>query len=169
MPALLETVSGGIILSWPDVPSLFDADAGGSSRLGIAEVRALLEEPGKLEVGKIVCDSALLDRLAFAQEFIDEYFVVSDLGIGAHELTVPAINKFEGMRAIWRALRDDGIAFGTVYGFGDSENDITMLSAVDTAVVMGNALPAARACADYLTDAVQHDGVATALEHFGFI
>lgn len=169
MPALLETVSGGIILSWPDVPSLFDADAGGSSRLGIAEVRALLEEPGKLEVGKVVCDSALLDRLAFAREFIDEYFVVSDLGIGAHELTVPAINKFEGMRAIWRALRDDGIAFGTVYGFGDSENDITMLSAVDTAVVMGNALPAARACADYLTDAVQDDGVATALEHFGFI
>lgn len=169
MPALLETVSGGIILSWPGVPSLFDADAGGASRLGIAEVRALLDEPGKLEVGKVVCDSALLGRLAFAHDFIGRHFVVSDLGIGAHELTVPEINKYEGMRAVWRALRDDGIAFGTVYGFGDSENDITMLSSVDMAIVMGNALPAARECADYLTDAVQGDGVATALEHFGFI
>ena len=99
--------------------------------------------------------------------FIREHFVVSDLGIGAHEMTVPDINKFEGMRAIWRALRERGIEFGTVYGFGDSENDVTMLSAVDVAVVMGNALPAARACADYVTDAVQEDGVATALHHFG--
>ena len=167
MPALLETVSGRIVLGWPDVPSLFDGESGDIVRLDAAGVRALMDAPEGLAVGKVVVDSSLLDRLEPAMPFIHEHFVISDLGIGAHEMTVPDINKFEGMRAIWKALRADGIEFGTVYGFGDSENDVTMLSAVDVAVVMGNALPAARAHADYVTDPVQEDGVATALEHFG--
>ncbi|WP_418722236.1 nucleoside/nucleotide kinase family protein [Enorma sp.] len=167
MPAYLETATSGITLSWPDVPSLFDDEAHEERRVDIEGVRALLAEPDSFKVAKIVFDTALLNRLEPAMPFIREHFVVSDLGIGAHEMTVPDINKFEGMRAIWRALRERGIEFGTVYGFGDSENDVTMLSAVDVAVVMGNALPAARACADYVTDAVQEDGVATALQHFG--
>ena len=56
-----------------------------------------------------------------------------------------------------------------MYGFGDSENDGSMLSAVDVAVAMGNALPAVRASADYVTDPVWDDGVATALEAFGLV
>lgn len=167
MPAYFETATSGIILRWPDVPSLFDDETDEARRVDITGLRALLANPDSFKVAKIVFDTALLDRLELAMPFIREHFVVSDLGIGAHEMTVPDINKFEGMRVIWRALRECGIDFGTVYGFGDSENDVTMLSAVDVAVVMGNALPAARACADYVTDAVQEDGVATALHHFG--
>lgn len=73
------------------------------------------------------------------------------------------------MRAVWSALRERGVRIGTVYGFGDSENDGSMLSAVDVAVAMGNALPAVRTSADYVTDPVWDDGVATALEAFGLV
>ena len=34
---------------------------------------------------------------------------------------------------------------------------------------MGNALPGVKAAADYVTDSVQNDGVATALAHFGLL
>ena len=34
---------------------------------------------------------------------------------------------------------------------------------------MGNALPGVKAAADYVTDSVQNDGVATALARFGLL
>lgn len=55
------------------------------------------------------------------------------------------------------------------FGFGDSGNDLGMLAAVETAVAMGNAMPEAKAVADYVTDDVAHDGTVTAMQHFGLI
>lgn len=44
-----------------------------------------------------------------------------------------------------------------------------MLVAVETAVAMGNAMPEVKALADYVTDDVAHDGIVTAMQHFGLI
>ena len=62
----------------------------------------------------------------------------------------------------------DGGSWRT-YAFGDSENDLPMLRAVDVPVAMGNALPRVKAMAAYVTDRVEQDGVATGLAHLGLI
>ena len=53
--------------------------------------------------------------------------------------------------------------------FGDGENDIEMLRFVGVGVAMGNGGDAVKAAADYVTDAVDEDGIAKALRHFGLI
>ena len=59
--------------------------------------------------------------------------------------------------------REESIAFG------DGGNDISMLEYAGVGVAMGNALPAVKAAADYVTDSVDADGVEKALQHFGLI
>ncbi|MDO4492473.1 MAG: HAD hydrolase family protein [Clostridia bacterium] len=55
------------------------------------------------------------------------------------------------------------------YAFGDSPNDLEMLSHADVAVVMGNGMDSVKAHADFVTKAIDDDGIAYALEHFGLV
>ncbi len=79
--------------------------------------------------------------------------------MGGFELTVPEISKASGMADVLAALG----THGTVYGFGDSENDVTMLEAADVAVVMDNGVASVRPLADVTAPPVSEDGVATVL------
>lgn len=163
VPAYFESSDRGVVLAWPGVFSLFDTFGEFSERVGIEELRGVL---AGIDVGKVVFDSEHIELLITMAPAVTERCSVCNIGDGLYEVTVPGITKFDGMRAVWSALRERGVRIGTVYGFGDSENDGSMLSAVDIAVAMGNALPAVRASADYVTDPVWDDGVATALEAF---
>ena len=69
------------------------------------------------------------------------------------------------MRAILDYLGDAG----TTYGFGDSENDLSLFEQVDVPVAMGNASPEVKAAAAMVTDTVGNDGVAKALAKLGLI
>ena len=89
-----------------------------------------------------------------------------DLGLGISEFSVKGIDKGYGVR---RALDKLGLSIHGTYAFGDSENDLPMASAVETFVAMGNAMPAVKARAAYVTDSVQNDGIVSALEHFGLL
>ena len=62
-----------------------------------------------------------------------------------------------------------GIAPEEAMAFGDSENDASMLRAVGLGVAMGNATPAAREAARYVTDDAENDGIYHALKHFDII
>lgn len=166
VPAYFESSNRGVVLAWPGVFSLFDTFGEFSERVGIEELRGVL---AGIDVGKVVFDSEHIELLTTMAPAISERCSVCNIGDGLYEVTVPGITKFDGMRAVWSALRERGVRIGTVYGFGDSENDGSMLSAVDVAVAMGNALPAVRASADYVADPVWDDGVATALEAFGLV
>ena len=53
-----------------------------------------------------------------------------------------------------------------VMAFGDGLNDLSMIRAAGTGVVMANAFDEAKRYADYITDDCDHDGVATAIEKF---
>lgn len=80
---------------------------------------------------------------------------------------VPARSgKPEGVRA---TLERFGIDVDEAIAFGDGGNDVTMLQACGIGVAMGNGTDACRAAADYVTDDVDHDGIANALRHFGAI
>ena len=53
--------------------------------------------------------------------------------------------------------------------FGDGGNDMDMLAYAGMGVAMGNAKEKVKACANYVTDSVDDDGVVTALKHFHII
>ena len=65
--------------------------------------------------------------------------------------------KAAGVRA---TLERYGIAPDEAIAFGDGENDLSMFEAVGTSVAMGNAWDPVKDAATYVTDDVDHDGVA---------
>lgn len=72
-----------------------------------------------------------------------------------------------------KGIEKVGLKFGfdlsQVMAFGDSDNDLEMLSGVGLGVGMGNATPAVKKVASYITDNNNSDGIAKALSHFGLI
>ena len=74
--------------------------------------------------------------------------------------------KSVGMQAMMDLY---GISKEEVMAFGDEENDIDMLTYAGIGVAMGNAGEAVRAAADYVTDHIDKDGIAKALQYFGLL
>lgn len=69
-------------------------------------------------------------------------------------------------RGIDQVCRHFGIAVDETLAIGDGGNDIPMLRHAGIGVAMGNANPIVQAAADYVTDTVDNDGLAKALQHF---
>ena len=81
-------------------------------------------------------------------------------------LFVEPMNKDVGIRYLmdyYNAPYEDAVVFG------DGKNDISMFCPDWTSVAMGNAVPALKECADYVTDACDQDGIYHACRHFGWI
>lgn len=74
--------------------------------------------------------------------------------------------KVSGIR---KYLEYNGIDRSEIMAFGDGDNDREMLAFAGIGVAMGNAEPAVKDAADYVTDSVDDDGIAKALRHFGLI
>ena len=55
---------------------------------------------------------------------------------------------------------------GTIMAIGDQENDLSLFAAADLRVAMGNAVPALKQAAGYITADCREDGVAAALHHY---
>ena len=68
----------------------------------------------------------------------------------------------EAVHDLWVRVTIDG-----EHHFATS--DATLMNAVDVGIAMGNAPDFLKEKADYVTDSIDHDGVVTALEHFGLI
>lgn len=122
-----------------------------------------------LRFGKIDFFGDDYDRFC-KSEFLARELTYYDVGDGCHELVMSGVNKGAGARALLRALEQAwGVAPSRVFTFGDSENDLSLFEIADVAVAMGQAAEHIRVAADYVTDTCADDGVATALEHFGFV
>lgn len=76
------------------------------------------------------------------------------------------VSKSAGIDCV---LAHEGIALTETMAFGDGGNDVGMLRHVACGVAMGNAADEVKAVADYVTEAVDDDGVARALRRFGLI
>lgn len=66
--------------------------------------------------------------------------------------------------AILRLAAHLGLSPEQTMGFGDGENDVTMIQMAGIGVAMGNALESLKAGADYVTCTNDEDGVAKAIE-----
>ncbi len=58
------------------------------------------------------------------------------------------------------------ISMNEIMAIGDGANDISLLSSVGLAIVMGNAPDEVKSVADYVTLDVNHSGVAAAINKF---
>lgn len=68
-----------------------------------------------------------------------------------------------------KMLEHFGIALNECMAFGDGGNDIQMLRHAGIGIAMGNAEEEVKQSADYVTDAVDEDGIFNALKHFKVI
>lgn len=69
-----------------------------------------------------------------------------------------------------RILMDKaGFKMEDVYAFGDGLNDVEMLETVGSGIAMGNATDEVKKFADYVTKAVDKDGIFYGLKHFNLI
>jgi Cof subfamily protein (haloacid dehalogenase superfamily) len=73
-------------------------------------------------------------------------------------------NTKGGRLAEWVRMR--GIDLAEVVAFGDSHNDISMLSQVGLGIAMGNSPDDVKACANWVTGSNDSDGIVAALRRF---
>lgn len=79
------------------------------------------------------------------------------------EIGAEGADKGEGLLALAKAL---GYGAENVMACGDSGNDLAMIRKAGLGVAMGNASPAVKQAADYITLSNNDDGVAAAIEKF---
>lgn len=82
------------------------------------------------------------------------------------EIVPKGFSKAVGIEKVCEYL---GIPRENTYAFGDSVNDLEMIAYVSHGIAMGNGTEDIKAQADYVTDAVEKDGIEKALKHFGLI
>ena len=114
---------------------------------------------------KILMSTPLANRIAQDEE-LGPLLCLNELELEVIEISPRECTKRAGIKAVLDALGPD---HGTVYGIGDASNDIALMETVDVGIAMGNAPDFLKEMADYVTDSFDHDGVVTALEHFGLI
>ena len=114
---------------------------------------------------KILMSTSLANRIAQDQAF-EPLLCFNELELEVTEISPRECPKREGIQSVLDALDPH---HGTVYGIGDASNDVSLMNAVDVGIAMGNAPDFLKEKADYVTDSIDHDGVVTALEHFGLI
>ncbi len=90
---------------------------------------------------------------------------VETTGFAIH-IMEPDHSKYNGLL---RAMDLIGIKPEEVAAFGDSDNDVQMLTGCGFGVAVGNASPAAKAAADLVTEADHADGVIEGLHHLGIL
>lgn len=81
------------------------------------------------------------------------------------EIMASGISKAKGVQSVMEYY---GIDVENTWCFGDSINDMEMMKLCGHAIAMGNAGKAVKECADYVCDDCNHDGIAKALEYFGW-
>ncbi len=161
VPILFEGTRTCVVLSTAGVPL-----TGFTEFPHVRNFAEMREAVSELRFCKFSFLSNGLDGLDDAMPVILEHYSICNLGVGAYEASLRGVDKGAGVK---RALELLGDSTARTYGFGDSENDLAMLRAVDVSVAMGNALDSVKEIASYVTDPVQDDGVVTAMEHFGLI
>lgn len=96
------------------------------------------------------------------KKFYNNIYVVKSMPIFC-EITSSEVSKG---RAISYLAEQWGVPMENTMAIGDQDNDIELLKVVELKVAMGNATESLKQVADFVTDSVEEDGVATAIEKY---
>lgn len=97
----------------------------------------------------------------------DQWFTCINRHGEFREFVPHGCSKATGMQRVLDYYR---LTKSAAYAFGDSNNDLPMLSYLPNSIAMGNAFPPSlKEQVSYVTAAASADGIKLALEHFDFI
>ncbi|TFG83945.1 MAG: HAD-IIB family hydrolase [Erysipelotrichales bacterium] len=99
-------------------------------------------------------------------QYANSFNVITYPTTSSCEIIGNGINKASGIQHV---LNHFGGDLQDCFAVGDSMNDYEMIQACGVGIAMGNADPKVKNVADYITDDVDHDGIAKAFHHFGLI
>ena len=107
------------------------------------------------------------EQLKAFRKVSDKWFDCIDRCGTIREFVPHGYSKATGLQYVLDYYR---LSKEQAYAFGDSNNDLTMLSYLNNSVAMGNASPQSLfEQVSYVTQKASEDGIKTALEHFHFI
>lgn len=107
------------------------------------------------------------EQLATFRKISDKYFDCIDRGGTFREFVPHGYSKATGIQFV---LDYYNLPKENAYAFGDSNNDLTMLSYLKNSVAMGNSFPTSLFDqVAYVTTNASNDGIKNALAHFSFI
>lgn len=108
-----------------------------------------------------------INDLSSFRKVSDQYFTCIDRGGAFREFVPIGYSKATGIQFV---LNHYGISIADSYAFGDSNNDLSMLTYVKTSVAMGNSIPGSLfSKVSYVTVKSSENGIEKALKHFNFI
>lgn len=120
---------------------------------------------GDWEFSKFSCDTRNCDQAACFAELSDAFDpIVHNRNVV--EMVPKGFDKGSGIRRLCGLL---GIDPADTVCFGDSVNDLGMFDACGVSVCMGNGMEVAKAAADYVTTAMEDDGIWNGCKHLGLI
>ena len=128
--------------------------------------------PDLATVPDCFCDKFVIwfqedQQLSEFRKVSDPLFDCIDRGGKFREFVPRGYSKATGLQYI---LDHYGLSKKDAYVFGDSNNDLPMLTYVPNSVAMGNASPESlKDLVAYVTKKSSEGGIASALKHFGFI
>ena len=128
--------------------------------------------PTRFEHPSFFCDKFVIwykkeEQLTEFRKVSDLFFSCIDRG-GTFREFVPL--GYSKATAIDVVLNYYGLSKENAYAFGDSNNDLPMLTHVPNSIAMGNASPASLFTkVSYVTKNASEDGIRLALAHFNFI
>lgn len=128
--------------------------------------------PTDLENPDFTCDKFVIwfrqkEQLDAFRSVSDPYFECIDRGGIFREFVPHGYSKATGIQAV---LDYYNVPLKNAYAFGDSNNDLPMLSYVPNSIAMGNSSPASLFnLVSYVTEKASADGIRLALRHFDFI
>ena len=106
-------------------------------------------------------------QLAEFRRTSDRWFDCIDRGGTFREFVPHGFSKATGIQFV---LDYYGLTADAAYAFGDSNNDLTMLSYLKNSIAMGNAKPPTlKKLVSHVTTNASDDGIRNALQHFNFI
>lgn len=124
-----------------------------------------------IESENYICDKFVIwfereSQLTEFREVSDQYFECIDRGGNFREFVPLGYSKASGIQYLldYFTLKDE-----QAYAFGDSNNDLSMLTYVKHSVAMGNAEPEElKNMTSFVTKNASEDGIYFALEQLGF-
>ena len=154
----------------------FDTDTplitAGGIRQYEAFVRRNYDMSQDMEDESFTCDKFVvwfqdIDDLDAFRKISDQHFTCIDRGGNFREFVPIGYSKATGIQYV---LDFYGLSIEDSYGFGDSNNDLPMLSYVKNSIAMGNSeSDSLFEKVSYVTAKSSKDGIRQALTHFGFI
>ncbi len=128
--------------------------------------------PQDLENPNFFCDKFVIwyqsaAQLAAFRKVSDKWFECIDRGGTFREFVPYGYSKATGIQYV---LNHYKLTKSDAYAFGDSNNDLAMLSYLENSVAMGNASPKTLfEQVSFITTNASEDGIHNALKHFHFI